>query len=110
MPLPLRPLVALAALSVASPALADAVTYQGTLGKTQIVVELSAPVGAPSGKLVGRYFYTAKGIDIPLDAVSAKAGKADLAEEKPCTDDTCTADGGDNPKPPPLGGKWHLVS
>jgi len=108
MPSPVRSLVALAALFAASPAFADAVTYQGTLGKTQIVVELSAPLDAPSGKLVGRYFYAAKGIDIPLDAVGAKSGEADLAEEKPCTDDTCSSVSDDNPKPPPLGGKWHL--
>ena len=103
--------VVLAGLA-ASPALAaDAVTYEGTLGKSPIVVELSAPLATASGKLVGRYFYRAKGIDIPLQPEKVSPGKADLAEERPCTTQLChTTDNGDPAGPAPLGGKWHLVA
>lgn len=77
------------ALLIASPALADAVTYKGTLGKSEIVVELSSPIEAPDAALVGRYAYTRKGIDIPLDLVSAAPGELTLTEQRPCTEDIC---------------------
>ena len=38
-----RLLLTILALSLASPALADAVIYEGTLGAARIIVELSAP-------------------------------------------------------------------
>ena len=77
------------ALLIASPALADAVTYKGTLGKSEIVVELSSPIEAPDAAVVGRYAYTRKGIDIPLDLVSAAPGELTLTEQRPCTEDIC---------------------
>jgi len=108
MPAPRVLLVAALALIAASPAFADAVTYKGTLGTTPIVVELSSGVEAAAAPFAGRYFYPAKGIDIPLDAQKVAPGKVDLAEEKPCTDKICQ-DPADDAKPtPPLGAKWHL--
>jgi hypothetical protein len=101
-------LVVALTLVVATPAFADAVTYSGTLGTTPIVVELSAGVEAASVPFAGRYFYPAKGIDIPLDAQKVAPGKVDLAEEKPCTDKICHDANDDTKAAPPLGAKWHL--
>jgi hypothetical protein len=100
---------ALVALLAVTPALADAVIYKGTLGKAAIVLELSQPIETAKGKVVGRYFYNAKGIDIPLDAVKAGGGKVDLAEEKPCTPSLCPLDDNGTPTgPAPIAAKWHL--
>lgn len=102
------------ALLAASPALADAVTYQGTLGRSAIVLELSEPAESADAKLVGRYFYQAKGIDIPLDARASAPGTVMLAEELPCPDDdnkTCQPGDGDTPAgPAPVGPTWTLVA
>ena len=103
--LALATLAGLAALAAAGPVFADAVAYKGTLGGAAIGVELSAPAGTGE-KIVGRYFYANKSIDIPLDAVESHNGHTDLAEEKPCTDDTCTASGDGTPAP--VGAQWHL--
>lgn len=100
-------LIALLAATVATPALADAVTYTGTLGKLPIIVELSSDPAAPDDRFVGRYAYMSKGIDIPLDAVSVTDGKLELAEELPCDETSCDSTG-DTPPPPRLGAKWRL--
>jgi len=106
--LPLRIALGLVALASTPALAAEAVTYEGTLGKSPIVVELSGPL-TPVSKLVGRYFYETKGIDIPLQLVKVSAGKAELVEEKPCTTAIChTTDDGNPAGPAPLGGKWHL--
>jgi hypothetical protein len=116
MPLPaaklsLPALLAIAAMLGASPAWADAITYKGTLGKTPIVVELSGEIATAKQGFAGRYFYPAKGIDIPLDAGKVAPGKVDLSEEKPCTADTCHGSIDDTPPAqPPLGAQWHLES
>lgn len=103
----LRPLLTLAVLALSSPAIADAVVYQGTLGTVPIILELSAPADLAHGKLVGRYAYMAEGIDIPLDSVGASV---ELVEEKPCTTKLCHADDNGQPKgPAPLGAKWYVV-
>jgi hypothetical protein len=106
------PLVAIAALFGVSPALADAVTYKGTLGKAPIIVEFSADVATATGAFAGRYSYLAKGIDIPLDAQHVAPGKLDLVEEKPCTIEICRDVPNDAPEgtlpTPPLGAKWQL--
>jgi hypothetical protein len=101
-------LAATIALLATAPAFADAVTYKGTLGTTPIVVELSAGVEAASGAFAGRYFYPAKGVDIPLDARKIARGKVDLAEEKPCTIKICHDVAEDAKPTPPLGAKWQL--
>ncbi|MDO8359341.1 MAG: hypothetical protein Q7T08_04795 [Devosia sp.] len=94
---------------LASPALADAVTYTGTIGKTPIVVEFTAPPKGAKAPFAGRYFYVSKGIDIPLEATRVGGRDFALTEEKPCTVDTCvTRDDGIVAKPP-LGAKWQLA-
>jgi hypothetical protein len=80
-----------AATIAASPTLADAVTYRGTLGKSAIVVELTTPIEAAEGEIAGRYFYPRKGIDIPLDMVTAEPGELVMTEERPCTEAICDA-------------------
>ena len=70
-----------AALLLPSPALADAFTYAGTLGKAHIVVEFTSDPQKPQAAIAGRYFYVNKGIDIPLDAATGKPGELALAEE-----------------------------
>jgi hypothetical protein len=105
----LPPLALIAVVLAASPAFADAVTYQGTLGKSAILLELSSPPPAP--KLAGRYSYLSQGIDIPLDAALTSPGKIELVEEQPCTDKTChISDDGDPDGPAPLGAAWHLTA
>jgi len=85
----------------------EAVTYRGTIGKIPVVVELATPTEASHHQVVGRYFYPNKGVDIPLDAVEgATRNTITVAEEKPCTPDTCDSD--DPDKPGPLGATWQL--
>src|SRR5688572_23959171 len=55
-----------AALALSSPALADAVTYRGTIGSIPIVVEFATEIDHAAGPRFGRYFYESKGVDIPL--------------------------------------------
>ena len=105
-----RALFAAALALLASPALADAVTYTGTLGKTSIVVELTSDPATATTPFAGRYFYASKGIDIPLDGVSAKGGKLTLNEEAPCTETTCALDDDGYVTKFPIGGKWTLAA
>ncbi len=103
-----RALLAAALSLLASPALADAYVYSGTLGKLDIVAEFTSDPAA-GGEIAGRYFYTSKGIDIPLDPAKAANGKLAFAEEAPCTEDTCTWDYNDNVvKGVDFGAKWEL--
>jgi hypothetical protein len=96
------------ALSFASPALADAVTYKGTLGKLPIVVEI-ADHASPEGLSFGRYAYMSKGIDIPLDPIDAKPGTFAFAEQSPCAEKTCTpTDDGTVITDGPHGATWKL--
>ncbi len=105
-----RALLAAALALLASPAFADAVTYSGAIGKTAIVVEFTAPPQSAKAPFAGRYFYLRKGIDIPLDSIRVSGGKLELAEEKPCTEQTC-ATGDDGPvAKPPLGAHWSLAA
>lgn len=97
-------LAALVTLS-ASPAFAlDAITYKGTLGGHDIIVELTDPA---EGMAVGRYSYMSVGGDIPLhntDGIDA----IELVEEAPCTEATCALDADGNIAEPPMGGIWSL--
>ena len=103
-----RALFAAALAVCASPAFADAVTYTGTLGKTSIVVELTSDPATVGTPFAGRYFYPSKGIDIPLDGVSAKGGKLTLNEEAVCTETSCVNDDNGNTVKFPIGAKWTL--
>lgn len=85
-------IVAAMLLSTAPAFALDAVTYRGTLGEHDIVVELTEP-GA--GAVVGRYSYMAKGGDIPLNSARMDDDLIVLSEEAPCTEDACATESGD---------------
>ena len=105
-----RATLAAALTLIASPVLADAVTYSGTIGKTAIVVEFTAPPQSAVAPFAGRYFYVKKGIDIPLDAKSVADRKLVLNEEKPCTETICPDSGDGTVTNPPLGAEWNLTA
>ncbi len=103
---------ALAFALLTSPALADAVTYKGTLAKLPIVVELSTNAQDVAEDSYGRYFYVSKGVDIPLHVTTTdRAGTLALVEEVPCKEDgsNCPHAGDDTPSDPPLGATWKLT-
>ena len=89
----------------ATPAFADAVTYSGTLGGQQIILEVTEPEDGP---LIGRYSYLLNGTDIPLHALQEGKDDLVLAEEKPCTLAICVGPDGSLVTDPPLGGEMHL--
>lgn len=96
--------LALMSLSLVSPALAvDAITYKGTLGKLDIIAELTAP---GEGAMVGRYSYLNKGSDIPLDGTDTPGR---LAEEAPCTETTCIQNEDGVVTDPPVGAHWQIA-
>nr|WP_314262588.1 hypothetical protein [uncultured Devosia sp.] len=101
-------LIALAAILLATtPAFAvDAVTYRGTLGTHDIVVELASEI---EGKMVGRYSYLGNGGDIPLTFMGRLGTPVLMMEEAPCTEDTCAADDDGNVLNPPIGAFWSVT-
>jgi hypothetical protein len=95
-------LLALAGASLmTSSVLADPVTYKGTLGKGEIVVEFTDDLvsGEP---IAARYLYLSQGADIPLQAKSHKGSAIELSEEEACKD-KC-----EEGKPGPIGAIWKL--
>jgi hypothetical protein len=106
-----RACLAVLAIAVASPALADATTYKGTLGKLPVVVEFTVGIEDASESFAGRYFYANKGIDIPLDAVTVQPGKVELTEETTCTREICEQPFADSIFPEAVrGATWSLES
>lgn len=95
---------------LASPALADAVTYQGTIGDEPVFVEFSEPPHAGNADIFGRYFYAEKGVDIPLHSAPAARSRFGLVEEVACNEEknNCPHAQDDTPSDPPLGAKWQL--
>lgn len=99
------------AIAIASPAFADAATYWGKLGSTDIVLELSTEFADADETTVGRYFYAKKGIDIPLHVSKAEDGTLTLFEELPCTPELCEPAFDSEVLPPELHGtQWTLTS
>jgi hypothetical protein len=98
-------LVASAALLVAAhPAAADPVTYKGTLGKAEIVVELTDDPAVSNEPVAGRYLYRSQGADIPLQANGRQGRTLQLSEEEACKE-KC-----DDDKPGPIGAVWQLTA
>ncbi|WP_262031413.1 hypothetical protein [Microvirga sp. Mcv34] len=95
---------------ISSVALAEPTIYRGTLGKHDIVVELSDDITSAGEPVAGRYFYPAQGVDIPLDPVSTNSGKAVLDEEKACNRKICTYPGGEEKTKAPVEARWHLTA
>ncbi|MBN9347354.1 MAG: hypothetical protein J0I48_14320 [Devosia sp.] len=94
----------------ASPAFAEAVTYQGTIGDEPVFVEFSEPPHAGNADIFGRYFYPEQGIDIPLHAAPAARSRFGLVEEVACSEEkkNCPHAQDETPSDPPLGAKWQL--
>lgn len=101
----MRLAVLAAILFTTTPVLAlDAITYKGTLGRSDIIVELTDPA---EGMMTGRYSYLRVGGDIPLhnrDGID----RIELAEEAPCSETTCILDADGAVTEPPIGGLWSL--
>jgi hypothetical protein len=94
-----------AVLLSTTPALAfDAITYKGTLGRSNILVELTDPA---VGMMQGRYSYMAVGGDIPLHNLDG-IESFEFAEEAPCSEATCVLDADGMIVDPPIGGRWAL--
>ena len=105
----MRSLAALALCLLATPALADAVTYRGDLNSLPIVVEFSEAPESASAGLYARYFYVDSGIDIPMHATSVSTDTITLAVEQPCEDGKCSY-GGDIPDSiPQIETTWTLA-
>jgi hypothetical protein len=73
--------ISLLALMLTTPALADAVTYSGTIGDAPVLVELTELADGP---LLGRLTRLADGIDVPLQPVAVSDTTLELAEEVSC--------------------------
>jgi hypothetical protein len=101
---------ALALCLAASPVLADAVTYYGTLDGKGIIVEFSEQPTAGNTEIFGRYFYEKEGVDIPLHAAPATRSRFGLVEEVACSEEknNCPHAQDDPPTDPPLGANWQL--
>jgi len=91
-------------LLASTSAFADAITYSGTLGGTDIIIELTDPSRGPA---VGRYSYLKVGADIPLQAIDAD-DEIRLAEEAPCAPGLCTPDDDGIVANPPIAATWAL--
>lgn len=88
-----------------APALAEAVTYTGTLGGQAIVLELTE---LEDGPVLGRYSDQSNGADVPLHALSAGPSDIVLAEEAPCTPALCVRPDDNLVLAPPLAGQFSL--
>lgn len=95
---------------LATPAFADAVTYQGTIGDLKVVMELSEEPRAGNADLFGRYFYLDKGVDIPLHSAPAARSSFGLIEEVPCSEEAnnCSRAQDEPQGLAPTGAKWSL--
>ncbi|WP_332688550.1 hypothetical protein [Devosia sp.] len=101
----MRQLIVTAILLSTTPVLAfDAITYKGTLGRSDILVELTDPA---EGGMRGRYSYMRVGGDIPLHNLDG-IDSIELAEEAPCSEETCILDADGAVTEPPIGGLWLL--
>lgn len=95
-----------AVLLATTPAFAvEAITYRGTLGTHEIVVELASEL---EGKMVGRYAYMNKGGDIPLTFIGRLGMPVLMMEEAPCTETSCATDSDGNVLAPPIGAFWSV--
>lgn len=91
-------------------ALADPTIYKGTIGRHAVVVEFTDDIATAGKPVAGRYFYPTQGVDIPLDPVSAGAGKATLDEEAACNRKICARPEGDEKTKAPVAARWRLSS
>lgn len=102
----MRLVLAVLASVIATPALADAVTYSGMLDGRPILVEL---IEAAEGPVGGRYTFPDTGGDIPLDPAASPEGMIYLAEEAPCGETDCVPDDNNVVDMPPRAATWGLA-
>lgn len=102
----MRLALALLAALPAAPALADAVTFVGTLGGRDIVVELTQP---SDGAVAGRFAYLDTGGDVPLVPVSHDGNRWVLQEEAPCGEDDCVLADDGTVLEAPIAAIWELA-
>lgn len=101
----MRLVLALLATLATTPAFSiDAITFKGTLGTSEIVVELTDP---DETTMIGRYSYLGVGGDIPLNTLDG-ADSILLAEEAPCAEETCIQNDEGIVLDPPIGATWTL--
>jgi len=81
---------ALSLTAMTVPSAAAPVTYHGTIGRSEVVVELTEDPSGFKGPIGGRYFYRKRGVDIPLHHAAGAGAKLRLWEEKPCSRDCST--------------------
>lgn len=93
-------------LVAATPAVAAAITYKGTVAGHDVVVELTE---ASDGPIVGRYAYLSDGIDIPLHIQPGASGITILAEEQPCNPSICVVQDTMPTEKFPVGAIWTLT-
>lgn len=91
---------------LATPALADAVTYRGTIGSREAVFEFTEP---SDGAVAGRFAFLDEGKSMPLNPVSNDGNSWTLAEEGLCTPDTCTFDDDGDASNVPVTAQWQLT-
>lgn len=103
-------LIVLPVLVLPTLAHADAWTYQGTVGRTAVVVEFTRdPTDIGSHvPLAGRYFYPSQGVDIPLQPGRSTGTIFSFLEEAPCTPARCATPADGATAAPPLGATWSL--
>ena len=99
--------VLLASILLATPSLADAVTYRGMVGDAPIILELSSDIVDPLPGTVGRFHYIGRTIDAPLHAVASGPGQIELIEELPCHSFSCDTQAS-SPAVSLLGPTWRL--
>lgn len=102
----LRIALAVTFLSATSAFAMEAVTYNGTIGKIPIIVEMAD--ANSDGVFAARYAYMSKGTDIPLHGKTDIDGSFAIEEEAPCDAKTCRNDKGDMVETAPIGADWTL--
>jgi hypothetical protein len=78
-----------ALLCLGAPAYADAITYAGTIGDREAVLEMT---DESEGAVVGRFFWLADGVDIPLHPSATATDMILFTEEGPCDPTNCARD------------------
>ncbi len=91
---------------LATPALADAVTYRGTIGTRDAIIELTEP---SDGAVAGRFAFLDTGKAIPLNPASHSGTTFVLSEEGRCTAEICSFDDEGNATSVPAEAHWELT-
>lgn len=100
----MRLALALLACFAATPVLADAVTYRGTVGAREVVLELTEP---SNGAVAGRFAFLDTGESIPLNPRSHSADFI-LWEEARCLPGACAIDPQAEDAAAPEAAEWTL--